>query len=97
MGLRAQLHWLDDKAYPAAELLLKTLLPMAREGLDRLGVADSDSQEYLAVIRQRLETGTNGAVWQRAFVSKHGRDMQALTAAYFAHQHSGAPVHEWKV
>lgn len=96
-GLRAQLQWLDDKTYPATELLLKVLLPMAQEGLDRLGVAGSDSKEYLDIIRQRLETETNGAVWQRAFVSKHGRDMQALTAAYFAHQHSGAPVHEWKV
>jgi gamma-glutamyl:cysteine ligase YbdK (ATP-grasp superfamily) len=97
LGLRAQLHWLDDKTYPATELLLKTLLPMAHAGLELLGVADSDSQEYLGVIRQRLETGTNGAVWQRAFVSKHGRDMQALTAAYLAYQHSGMPVHKWKV
>ena len=86
LGLRAQLHWLDDKMHPAADLLLKVLLPMAYEGLDLLGVASSDSNEYLGIIRQRLETGTNGAGWQRAFVSKHGRDMQALTAAYFQHQ-----------
>ena len=97
LGLRAQLHWLDDKTHPVMELLLNVLLPMAQEGLELLGVAASDSKEYLEVIRQRLETGTNGAVWQRAFVAKHGRDMQALTAAYFEHQHSGLPVHEWKV
>ena len=97
LGLRAQLHWLDDKTHPVIELLLNVLLPMAQEGLELLGVAASDSKEYLEVIRQRLETGTNGAVWQRAFVAKHGRDMQALTAAYFEHQHSGLPVHEWKV
>jgi gamma-glutamyl:cysteine ligase YbdK (ATP-grasp superfamily) len=97
LGLRAHLHWLDDKSHPVTELLLNILLPMAQEGLDLLGVAASDSKEYLDIIRQRLETGTNGAVWQRAFVDKHGRDMQALTAAYFQHQHSGLPVHEWKV
>ncbi len=97
LGLRAHLHWLDDKTHPVAELLLKILLPLAHDGLDLLGVASSDSKEYLDIIKQRLETGTNGAVWQRAFVDKHGRDMQALTAAYFQHQHSGLPVHEWKV
>ncbi|MBI1423386.1 MAG: glutamate--cysteine ligase [Gammaproteobacteria bacterium] len=97
LGLRAQVHWLDAKMYPVAELLLKTLLPLAYEGLERLGVAASDSHEYLEIIRERLQTGTNGAVWQRAFVAKHGRDMQALTAAYFQHQHGGRPVHEWTI
>lgn len=97
LGLRAQLHWLDDKTHPAAELLLNVLLPMAQEGLAQLGVASSDSHEYLEIIRRRLETGTNGAVWQRAYVSKHGRDMQALTAAYLQQQNSGLPVHEWKL
>ena len=97
LGLRAQLHWLDDKTYNSNELLLKVLLPMAQQGLEQLGVASSDSQEYLGIIQQRLQTGTNGAVWQRAFVTKHGRDMQALTAAYFQQQHGGLPVHEWRV
>jgi gamma-glutamyl:cysteine ligase YbdK (ATP-grasp superfamily) len=97
LGLRAQLHWLDDKVHPASELLLQVLLPLASEGLALLGVAGSDSKEYLEIIRQRLQTGTNGAGWQRAFVNKHGRDMQALTAAYFQQQHSGRPVHEWKI
>lgn len=96
-GLRASLQWLDGKSHAANELLLKNLLPLAYEGLERLGVADSDSREYLEIIRQRLESGTNGAVWQRAFVAKHGRDMQALTAAYFQHQQSGLPVHEWNI
>jgi len=97
LGLRAQLHWLDDRPHQAGDLLYKILLPLARDGLDLLGVADSDSKEYLEIIRQRLQTGTNGATWQRAYVAKHGRDMQALTAAYFQNQQSGLPVHEWKV
>jgi len=97
LGLRAQLHWFENKTYPATELLLNVLLPMAQEGLHQLGVASSDIHEYLGIIQRRLETGSNGAVWQRAFVNKHGRDMQALTAAYFQHQNSDAPVHEWKV
>lgn len=97
LGLRAQVYWLDDKSQSVAELLLDTLLPMAREGLDMLGVADSDREEYLGIIEHRLQTGTNGATWQRAFVEKHGRDMQALTMSYLEHQQTGLPVHEWKV
>lgn len=97
LGLRAQLHWLDDRTHNASELLSEELLPMAESGLVQLGIAVSDVQKYLAIIRQRLETGTNGARWQRAFVSKHGRDMLALTQAYFQQQNSGLPVHEWRI
>lgn len=97
LGLRASLRWLDDSQYLARELLQDVLLPLAYEGLAHLGVSDSDSQEYLGIIRQRLEAGTNGAVWQRAFVARHGNDMQSLSAAYFQHQQSGLPVHEWEI
>lgn len=97
LGLRASLQWLDDRQCVASELLKDVLLPLAYEGLARLGVSDSDSQEYLGIIRQRLEAGTNGAVWQRAFVARHGRDMQALSEAYFQRQQSSLPVHEWEI
>jgi hypothetical protein len=70
---------------------------MAYHGLQSLDIAQSDINEYLGVIRARLQTRTNGTNWQRAFVSKHGRDMAALTARYYAQQNSGNPVHEWTV
>ena len=95
-GLRTSLNW-KDKQVTVSELLLEELLPLAKEGLEYLDIASSDIREYLGVIKSRVEAGINGAQWQRAFVNKHGRDMEALTAAYFERQESNKPVHEWTV
>ena len=97
LGLRAVVNWLDDRQVPIKELILKQLLPMAHQGLERCGVASADREQYLAIIQERVSSGANGASWQRAWVAKHGRDMTALTAAYYARQQSGEPVHLWTV
>jgi len=97
LGLRAQVTWCDNKRHAVTDLLERFLLPMAREGLKLLDVAQDDISEYLQVIESRLQTRTNGAQWQRAFVQKHGRDMLALTEHYYTRQNSGNPVHEWTV
>ncbi|HEB57734.1 MAG TPA: glutamate--cysteine ligase [Gammaproteobacteria bacterium] len=96
LGLRAQLKWTDGRRLPARELLCE-LVELAEDGLDFLGIASADINEYLGVIRARLAAATNGSVWQRAWVEKHGRDMAALTRAYMERQFSGEPVHEWSV
>lgn len=97
LGLRATVSWLHERQVPIRELILKVLLPMAERGLEKLDVAVSDRQLYLGIIKERVETGSNGAYWQRAYVSKHGRDMVALTRAYLERQNSGEPVHSWTV
>ena len=96
-GLRAVCYWSGDKQLPIKELILKQLLPMAARGLARLGVASTDLEQYLGIIRERVETGATGAHWQRAWVAKHGSDRVSLTAAYFERQQSGEPVHLWTV
>lgn len=96
-GLRAQLQWLDNKRHAVTDLLENVLIPLAYEGLKSLDIAQDDADEYMNIIRDRLRTRTNGANWQRAFVSKHGRDMAALTEQYYQHQNSGNPVHDWTV
>ncbi len=96
-GLGASFNWLDGRQVNARELLLEILLPLARSGLEQLGVATTDSREYLQIIEQRLRSNINGARWQRAWVEKHGRDMQALTQAYLKRQESGEPLHGWTI
>lgn len=96
-GLRANLSWSNAEVLSVHELLEQQLLPMAESGLQQLGVDKHDRQTYLEVIAERLKSGMNGANWQRAFVSKHGADMTALTAAYLERQESGKPVHEWTI
>lgn len=97
LGLRASLRWLDGRQWPVQQLLSEQLLPLARNGLARLGIAAADSRDYLGIIDERLRSGCNGARWQRAFVAAHGTDMRALAAAYMEHQDSGLPVHRWPV
>jgi gamma-glutamyl:cysteine ligase YbdK (ATP-grasp superfamily) len=96
-GLGAHLVWLDGKRIEARALLLETLLPLARQGLHDLGLDAADCDRYLATVEQRVQSGCNGAVWQRSFIARHGRDLRALTAAYAARQQSGAPVHTWSL
>jgi len=95
-GLDASVNWLDGWRGKVHVLLKEVLLSAAREGLARLDIDRADIDRYLGVIEGRLETGCNGAVWQRAWVAKHGADMQALVAAYRERQNSGLPVHEWR-
>ena len=94
-GLRAQVNWFDGKKGNLGLLLREELIPLARSGLERMDVSNEDIRTYLGIIQQRVETGRNGAAWQRAWVESHGRDMQALTAAYHEQQETGSPVHEW--
>ena len=75
----------------------RELLPVARRGLESLGIDAEDIDLYLGVIEARVRSGCNGAEWQRRYVEKCGTDMRALVKAYTERQRSGAPVHEWEV
>jgi gamma-glutamyl:cysteine ligase YbdK (ATP-grasp superfamily) len=96
-GLAAQVRWLDGREAPLRALVLETLLPLARKGLQRLDIEPGDTDECLDIIEARTRTGRTGAQWQLDYVARHGRDMEALTLAYLEHQQQGLPVHEWGV
>jgi gamma-glutamylcysteine synthetase len=94
-GLDARIQWLDRQSTTIADLLQQELLPMARRGLRAMEIDEDDIQSWLGLIDARVRTGRTGAAWQRAFVQRHGADMQQMTLAYLARQASGKPVHEW--
>ncbi len=96
-SLGCRLQWLDGRTHACTDLLRDQLLPLARAGLDSLQIDPQDAEHYLGIIAARLAGGRNGAAWQRAFVAKHGRDMQQLSRVYLQNQHSGQPVHLWEV
>jgi hypothetical protein len=97
LGLDAHTVWLEGQKHPAQTLLMKTLLPMAHEGLIRLGVDSGEISRYLGIIENRVKTARNGAAWQRAYVAKYGHDMNALLDVYMQQQQTGIPVHEWDI
>lgn len=95
-GLEAKLRWDHQDDLPVSRLILDSFLPMAAQGLDRLGIDPADRDHYLGIVAARTEAGRNGASWQREHTAIHGRDMAGLLAAYLDRQQEGAPVHLWR-
>ena len=102
-GLDARLYWPGAGDVPVTELVLRRLLPLAAEGLDRWEVAPAVRDRLLGIIEQRCLTGQNGASWQAA--TFHAIDetrsldrigvLRAMTLRYLDHMHSNEPVHSW--
>ena len=96
-GLDATVLWRDGKRHGMAWLLRERLLPLAARGLEQLGIDGTQAARYLDILDRRVDQACTGAGWQRAFVARHGRDMELLTRAYRERQDSGSPVHEWDI
>ncbi len=101
-GLGSQLTWLNAKALPAQELVVKELLPVARQGLKLAGIDQADADFYLDVIAQRMKTLQTGAQWMLSSVADmKGKGTRAerltcLTAAIAKRQdENNKPVHTW--
>jgi gamma-glutamyl:cysteine ligase YbdK (ATP-grasp superfamily) len=102
-GLDAQLYWPGVGDTPAAELILRRLLPLAREGLARWGVSQPHADRLLGIVEQRCLTGQTGAAWQIATVADLSRRdaldraeaLRQMTQLYIEHMHTNAPVHTW--
>jgi gamma-glutamyl:cysteine ligase YbdK (ATP-grasp superfamily) len=102
-GMDAQLYWPGVGEVPAAELVLRRLLPLARNGLSQWGVGQTHSDRLLAIIEQRCLTGQNGSTWQitaadalaeRAGVGRP-EALRLMTKRYIEHMHTNEPVHTW--
>jgi gamma-glutamyl:cysteine ligase YbdK (ATP-grasp superfamily) len=101
-GLDARLYWPGAGEAPAAELVLRRLLPLARDGLSRWGVSQEHADRLLGIIEQRCLTGRNGATWQIATVKRleeaglnRREALRQMTQRYIAHMHTNEPVHTW--
>jgi gamma-glutamyl:cysteine ligase YbdK (ATP-grasp superfamily) len=94
-GLDAQVTWIDGRKLPVQTLLLDQLIPLARYGLGLLDIDAQDRDLYLGIVKSRLRHACTGCNWQRAWVARHGNDMQVLTEAYYERQQHGEPVHNW--
>ncbi|MGI9156241.1 MAG: glutamate--cysteine ligase [Marmoricola sp.] len=102
LGIEAQVYWPGVGQVPAVELVLRRLLPLAREGLDAWGVGSEESDRLLGIVEQRCLTGQNGAAWfvDRVKAREAAGDERhpALTATlldYRERMHANEPVHSW--
>jgi len=103
-GMHARLSWPGLGEVPAAELVVRHLLPLAREGLRRWNVSQDSADRLLGIIEQRCLTGQTGAAWQIdtvAALARRGADRQQalsrMTERYIEHMHTNEPVHTWPV
>jgi gamma-glutamyl:cysteine ligase YbdK (ATP-grasp superfamily) len=102
-GIDARVYWPGVGEVPAAELVLRRLLPMAHDGLERWAVDAADRDRLLGIIERRCVEGRNGAAWQaqtfhRLYEHLDRHDaLREMTIRYRELMHSNEPVHTWPV
>lgn len=85
-GFDARLVWpeLDQAGYREQPIvdIIQRMLPVARAGLESIGLPPSETDRYLGVIEERLEKRQSGAVWQRKKLAQLKRQMSSREAAH---------------
>ncbi len=101
-GIDARVYWPGVGEVPVAELVLRRLLPQAREGLGRLGIDSADADRLLEIIERRCVTLRNGASWQSAVFHRlyeggleREEALRRMTMRYRELMHGNEPVHDW--
>jgi hypothetical protein len=102
-GIDARLYWPGVGEVPAAELVLRRLLPAAHEGLERAGIEAADRDRLLGIVERRCVSMQNGAAWQAGAFHRLYEDrgldrpdaLRRMTVTYREHMHANEPVHEW--
>ena len=104
-GLHAKLVWPGFRQYgyreqPICEII-EALLPLALEGLRRIGIEPAESGRYLGVIERRLERRQTGAAWQQQKLADLKQRLpteaalHGLLEEFIAHSAANLPVAEW--
>jgi len=102
-GIDSKFTWFNDKKYTATDLVLKELLPIAREGLESRGIDTADIDRYLGTIKARAKSLSTGARWQlRAFTALKkeittDEAASVLTYCIVKNQEKEIPIHKWKM
>jgi hypothetical protein len=99
-GIEAQVYWPGIGQVRVTELVLRRLLPMAREGLEAWGASSEEIDRLLGVIEGRCLSGVNGAEWfvrRMADRADQGRydALRATLLEYRERMHTNEPVHTW--
>ncbi len=101
VGMDAKLTWLSGKKIVPQDLILKELIPMAKEGLKKKKVKAESIDRLMNVIEERAMVRKTGSSW---LVSSYANLLKAssreeasiaLTASLVERQKSKLPVHLW--
>jgi len=91
-GLDANVNWCHGEMDNMRSLLLERAIPVARRGLEILGI--KGSEEYMKIIEQRVTTGRTGSRWILDFWHNNP-DTSALVRTYLQNARLNKPVHRW--
>jgi CBS domain-containing protein len=99
-GLSSVFNWFG-KNIPGRQLILETLLPMSREGLEKCKIDQQDIEKYLNIIEQRVrgeQTGSNWMIKNYRLLNENVKvAKQELVAQMINYQNENTPVHEWDI
>jgi len=102
-GIDSKFTWWNDEKVSCKDLILNTLLPIARKGLIARNVDKKDIDLYMGIIEERTQSHMTGARWiLRSYsdmIEKTTRDeaLSVLTASIIKNQKSNIPVHKWEM
>lgn len=103
-GLGVYFSWPGfRKKIAAPDLIVKELLPIAREGLQNAGIATEDIERYLGIVEARVRSGKTGSQWildSFNTLKKQSSPEEAIiatTAALWRRQQTDQAVHEWSL
>jgi gamma-glutamyl:cysteine ligase YbdK (ATP-grasp superfamily) len=106
-GLEAKLVWpeLDQSGYREQSVtsIIENLLPLARQGLENIGIGKEESDRYLGVIERRLQRRMTGAIWQRTRLANlkqqisREQALHALLEEFIGYSERNLPVTEWQL
>jgi gamma-glutamyl:cysteine ligase YbdK (ATP-grasp superfamily) len=101
-GIDATVYWPGLGEVPVTELVLRRLLALAHDGLERWGVSAQERDRLLGIVEQRCLTHRNGSQWQvdavhRLQAAGRGRQeaLHEMLRRYIELMHSNEPVHSW--
>jgi CBS domain-containing protein len=100
-GKESMLSWGGDVTN-SRDLTIHTFLPIARNGLKKVGIDEEDINRLLSVIEERAK-GKTGAQWTIAQFRKLNNKIKTddalirLTKSMHLQQQSGKPVHTWEL
>ncbi len=104
-GLEANIVWPDScrsgcEHQPIIQVL-EQCIPLARRGLESIGIGRSEIEKFIAVIEQRFESRQTGAVWQRKTAAFYNQNhsveesQRLMLEDYMKYSASNRPVSEW--
>jgi len=101
-GIQSGMVW-EGRLMSATQLILDVLLPMSREGLEKMKINENEISYYLDIIRRRADKKTTGARWMVGSFRRLKETLDkeeasvALTAIMDKRRRSGVPVDEWEL